>query len=125
PPNPFAEAGPPPAPVLARPHVRRSSMPARPPTRAPVAPTRPAGAHPYGKTRLAAPDGRRAPGTPPAGTLRAALPDPRMQRFQELRDRRLAFEARQRGPTDARPVVEMVRQWWNDLLPGLQRSLHY
>jgi hypothetical protein len=48
-----------------------------------------------------------------------------MQRFQELRNRRLAFEAHQRGPSDARPVVEVVRQWWSDLLPGLQRGLHY
>jgi hypothetical protein len=75
--------------------------------------------------RLAAPDGRLAPGTPPAGIPRAGLPNPRMERFQELRRQRILHDDGERDPNDARPVAEKVRQWWSDLRPGLSQALEH
>lgn len=75
--------------------------------------------------RLASPSGRMMPGTPPAGMPRGAMPNPRMERFQELRRQRSHHLDGERDPDDPRPVTEMVRQWWNDLMPGLQGALHY
>lgn len=65
------------------------------------------------------------PPTPPEGVSRAALPDPRMQRFQELRQRRLAYQAGEIPADTAKPVAETVRQWWKELAPGLQNGLSY
>lgn len=75
--------------------------------------------------RLASPSGRMMPGTPPAGVPRGALPDPRMERFQELRRQRAHHLDGEHDAGDPRPVTAMVRQWWNDLMPGLQGALHY
>lgn len=75
--------------------------------------------------RLAAPDGRPTLGTPPAGIPRSAYPNPRMTRFQELRRQRSAHEAGERATDDARPVAELVKQWWSDLTPGLSRALDH
>lgn len=74
--------------------------------------------------RLAAPDGRRAP-TADSNAELAALSNPRMHRFQDLRRQRLTHVDGERAPEDATPVAEMVRQWWNDLRPGLQGALRY
>lgn len=76
-------------------------------------------------SRLASPSGRMMPGTPPTGVPRAALPNPRMERFQELRRQRAHHLHGERDEDDPRPVAEVVRQWWGDLLPGLQGALHY
>jgi hypothetical protein len=78
-----------------------------------------------GSARLASPDGKLIPPTPPEGVPRAALPDPRMERFQELRHTRTAHEQGTRAPNDPSQVADMVRQWWADLLPGLRSSLKY
>jgi hypothetical protein len=78
-----------------------------------------------GSPRLASPSGRLMPQTPPEGVPRAALPDPRMERFQELRHTRTAHEQGSRGPNDPSQVAEVVRQWWADLLPGLRSGLSY
>lgn len=78
-----------------------------------------------GDQRLAAPDGRPMPQTPPRGIPRSALPDPRMERFQELRGHREALADGEAPPEEGAPVTERVRAWWNDLRPGLQRALHY
>lgn len=75
--------------------------------------------------RLAAPDGRRVPTSPPAGEARAAMSNPRMHRFQELRRQRIAHEQGARAPDDGKPVAEVVRQWWANLIPGLQKALRY
>lgn len=78
-----------------------------------------------GEERLAAPDGRVAPNTPPPGVPRAALANPRMERFQELRQRRMTMDPDQREAEGARPVAESVRRWWGDLLPGVERALRH
>lgn len=83
------------------------------------------GQGPYDGPRYASPTGRPMPATPPEGISRAALPDPRMQRFQELRQRRLAYQAGEQPVDRTKPVAETVRQWWGDLAPGLQNALHY
>ena len=78
-----------------------------------------------GEQRLAAPNGRIAPNTPPPGVPRAALANPRMERFQELRQHRMSLRSRSaRGEGIAR-WPESVRQWWADLLPGVERALHH
>jgi hypothetical protein len=133
PPRPAA-AAPAPRPPAQRPPAQRPPA-QRPPAQRPPAPpagpapgrapARPGTPGPFGQRRLAAPDGRPMPGTPPSGIPRAALPDPRMQRFQELRQRRLATPAERRAVEGNRPVGEIVRRWWSDLLPGLQRALHH
>jgi hypothetical protein len=48
-----------------------------------------------------------------------------MERFQELRRQRVAHDDGERDPGDARPVAEMVRQWWSDLRPDLSRALSH
>jgi len=48
-----------------------------------------------------------------------------MERFQYLREGRIAHQGGSRGPGDARPVADMVRQWWHDLRPGLDSALTY
>jgi hypothetical protein len=78
-----------------------------------------------GGPRLASPSGRLMPHTPPEGVPRATLPDPRMERFQELRHTRTAHEHGSRAPDDPSQVAEVVRQWWADLLPGLRSGLSY
>jgi hypothetical protein len=78
-----------------------------------------------GGPRLASPDGKLIPPTPPEGVPRAAMPDPRMERFQALRHTRTAHEQGTRAPNDPSQVADMVRQWWADLLPGLRSSLSY
>jgi hypothetical protein len=75
--------------------------------------------------RLASPSGKVIHQTPPDGVPRAAMPDPRMERFQELRNTRTAHEQGSRAPNDPSQVAEMVRQWWADLLPGLRTALSY
>lgn len=107
-----------------------ATRPVAPRPAAPTEPRRPGEARPgyrsaYADQRLATPDGRRIPGTPPAGVPRAALPNPRMERFQELRRQRVRHEEGERDVNDAPPVREVVRKWWNDLLPGLERGLDH
>lgn len=65
------------------------------------------------------------PGTPPDGVSPAALADPRMERFQQLRESREAHEHGDRAPDETRPVSEMVRRWWGDLMPGLRGALRH
>jgi hypothetical protein len=48
-----------------------------------------------------------------------------MERFQYLREERIAHQVGSRGPGDAPPVADMVRQWWRDLRPGLDSALNY
>ena len=79
----------------------------------------------YEGPRLASPTGRPMPGTPPDGVSPAALADPRMERFQHLRESREAHEHGDRAPDEMRPVSEIVRRWWGDLLPGLRGALHH
>ena len=76
-----------------------------------------------GGPRLASPDGALMPMTPPTGIPLSALANPRMERFQELREQRKAHERGERAPHDSPPVNERVRTWWMDLTPGLQRAL--
>jgi hypothetical protein len=97
------------------PPTHRPPVPPSTPRREPIA--RPAEIR---GPRLSGPNGRTVPAAP-AGVPRAALLDPRMERFQELRRNRTDPES----PDDARPVTEAVRQWWTDLRPGLQRALHH
>lgn len=78
-----------------------------------------------GQPRLAAPTGQPIPGTPPRGVPRSALPDPRMERFQALRQQRLAHDGGERAPNEPPSVASAVRQWWNDLMPSLQNALTY
>lgn len=78
-----------------------------------------------GGPRLASPTGKLIPPTPPRGVPRATLADPRMERFQELRQTRVSHEHATRAPGDPSPVAEVVRQWWTDLRPGLERALRY
>ena len=72
---------------------------------------------------------RPVPGaTPPIEKPRerpAPLRDPRMERFQYLREERIAHDDGVRGPGDARPIADMVRQWWRDLRPNLNSALAY
>lgn len=107
-----------PRPTMPRP----PSIPTTPRRDLPRPPLHPA---PPQSGRLASPSGRMMPGTPPAGVPRGAIPNPRMERFQELRRQRSHHLDGERDPDDPRPVTEVVRQWWNDLMPGLQGALHY
>lgn len=72
--------------------------------------------------RLAAPDGRVAP-EPPSASMAGAQPDPRMERFQELRRQR--FELGDETGAQPTPMTDVVKQWWNDLRPNLSRALSY
>ena len=101
---------------------RPPSVPTSPRRDLPQRPLHPA---PPQTGRLASPSGRMMPGTPPAGVPRAALPNARMERFQELHRQRARHSDGERDQDDPRPVAEIVRQWWGDLLPGLQGALHY
>lgn len=104
---------------------RPPSMPVSPRRDLPQRPQFPTPQPPPQTGRLASPSGRAMPGTPPAGVPRSALPDPRMERFQELRRQRSHHGDGERDEDDPRPVADVVRQWWNDLRPGLQGALHY
>lgn len=79
----------------------------------------------YDGPRLASPNGRPMPGTPPDGIPPAALADPRMERFQQLRESREAHDHGERASDEMRPVSEVMRQWWGDLLPGLRGALRH
>jgi hypothetical protein len=70
--------------------------------------------------RLPSPTGRQ-----PVVSSPAAYSNPRLRRFQELREQREAHTAGKHAPGDMPPVAQMVRQWWSDLLPGLQTALQY
>ncbi|HEX8733298.1 MAG TPA: hypothetical protein VF725_14715 [Ktedonobacterales bacterium] len=72
--------------------------------------------------RLAAPDGRVAPPAPSASQA-GAQPDPRMERFQELRRQR--FEQGDDVGAEPKPMGDVVKQWWSDLRPNLSRALSY
>ena len=78
-----------------------------------------------GQRRLASPNGRPMPDALPRGVPRAAIPDARMERLQELHRRRDAAEQGDYDPNADRPVTDRVRQWWGDLRPGLKRALDY
>jgi hypothetical protein len=69
-----------------------------------------------GQERIPSPTGRPAAGTWPANS------DPRIRRLEELRRQRLAQIAGEHG--EGVPVAQMVRQWWNDLVPGMRNALH-
>ncbi|HEX6121768.1 MAG TPA: hypothetical protein VFY89_01345, partial [Ktedonobacterales bacterium] len=73
--------------------------------------------------QLASPDGEPVPSASEAGMARTMMSNPRMHRFQELRRKRVAQEAGEPTPDDGKPVAEVVRQWWSDLRPGLERAL--
>ncbi|MFI5272722.1 MAG: hypothetical protein ACHQ4H_06780 [Ktedonobacterales bacterium] len=109
-----------------------AARPATPPTPTPIPTPTPRDVTPiptarsaYGDARLATPTGSPMPGTPPEGVAPAALPNPRMERFQRLRESRVAHNDGQPAPGDMRPVSTMVRQWWNDLAPGLAGALRH
>ncbi len=70
--------------------------------------------------RIPSPTGRQ----PLAGNP-AAFSNPRMRRLMELRLQRGAHTQGHRAPNDNLPVAQMVRQWWSDLLPGLQTALDH
>jgi hypothetical protein len=76
-----------------------------------------------GGPRYASPDGDLLPMTPLVGIPRSAFANPRLERFQELREQRRAHERGERAPQDPSPVTDRVRSWWMDLTPGLQRAL--
>lgn len=78
-----------------------------------------------GQRRLASPTGRPMPDTPPYGTPRGAIPDPRMERLRELNRRRDTAEQGEYDPNADRHVADRVRQWWGDLRPGLKQALDY
>ena len=102
-------------------HDWRAGLPPRPRPSFPIDVT----ARPLpGEPRLAAPDGRVAP-TPASASVAGAQPDPRMERFQELRRQRFAHDQGERAVSDPAPVGEAVRQWWSDLRPGLQSALRF
>jgi hypothetical protein len=100
--------------------VRGALPPSRPRQDAP-----PSGPTGYGRTRLASPEGEVIPPMPTEGISPAALPDPRLQRFQRLRERRLTRDAGGHDSGDPRPVAEVARQWWNDLAPGVRKGLSH
>lgn len=70
--------------------------------------------------RLPSPTGRQ-----PVVSSPAAYSNPRFRRFQELREQREAHIAGKNAPGDLPPVAQLVRQWWSDLLPGLQTALQH
>jgi hypothetical protein len=71
-------------------------------------------------SRLPSPTGRSSPGT------WATASDPRLRRLEDLRRRRLSQPAGQQPQGEGTaPVAQAVRQWWGDLIPGLQHALHY
>lgn len=72
--------------------------------------------------RLAAPDGRVAPPSPSASQA-GAQPNPRMERFQELRRQR--FEQGDDAGAEPKPMGDVVKQWWADLRPTLSSALSY
>lgn len=72
--------------------------------------------------RLAAPDGRVAP-LPPSASQAGAQPDPRMERFQELRRQR--YEQGDNVGADSAPTGDVVKKWWSDLRPNLSEALTY
>ncbi|MEO7001918.1 MAG: hypothetical protein ABI068_08835 [Ktedonobacterales bacterium] len=122
-----------PAPQNAAPDAPPTPTPPRP-----QAPARPQAALPpstgrppltssplAGGPRLASPQGRPMPPTPPAGIPKAALPNPRMERFQELRRHRAAHDAGEFDSGVSPSVADTVRQWWGDLRPGMQSALRY
>ena len=123
PPRPNGQPASPQRPVPATRPVAQRPAPPTAPRRQPE--ERPGYRSAYADQRLATPDGRLMPGTPPAGVPRSALPNPRMERFQELRRQRVRHAEGGRDINDAPPVREVVRKWWNDLLPGLERSLDH
>ncbi len=57
--------------------------------------------------------------------MASVQPDPRMERFQELRRQRFAHGQGERSDADPPPMADAVRQWWSDLRPGLQNALSY
>jgi hypothetical protein len=102
-------------------HDWRMGLPPRP---RPPFPLSGAPRPPITEPRLAAPDGRVAP-PPPSASVAGAQPDPRMERFQELRRQRFAHGQGERADSDSAPMADAMRQWWNDLRPSLQNGLHY
>jgi hypothetical protein len=104
-----------------RPNGPRSAPPASG-TRRNGPPSAPTG---YSRTRLASPEGEVISPAPPDGIEPAALPDPRLQRFQRLRERRLKRDAGGQDARDPRPVADVARQWWNDLAPGVRKGLSH
>ena len=103
-------------------HDWRVGLPPRPQPPFPLSGvTRPLSAN---DPRLAAPDGRLAP-EPPSRSTAGAQPDPRMERFQELRRQRFAHGQGERSDTDPTPMADAMRQWWNDMRPNLQSALNY
>lgn len=65
------------------------------------------------------------PNAPSTGLPRVAQPNARLERFQQLRQQRMAHATGQRADDDAKPVADIARQWWHDLRPGLNRALSY
>ncbi len=80
--------------------------------------------HVESEPRLASPSGRLAP-EPPSASTAGAQPDPRMERFQELRRQRFAHGQGERDDADPAPVADAMRQWWNDLRPNVGAALKY
>lgn len=101
-----------------------SIWPARQPARPAPRVTRPA-PEVVGGPRYAAPDGRMIAPTPPHGLPKPNLGDPRMERFQALRNSRVAHEQGSRVPGDPQAVADIVRTWWSDLRPSFNKALRY
>jgi hypothetical protein len=70
---------------------------------------------------------RRSPqaGVPDRRRVPPVLPEARIDRLNRLREGRMAHQEGGRGPSDGRPVADIVRQWWRDLRPGLTSALNY
>ncbi|MGE5333752.1 MAG: hypothetical protein ACM3N4_03555 [Nitrososphaerota archaeon] len=78
-----------------------------------------------GLRRYASPAGQEMPDTPPRGMPRTTVPDPRMERYQELHRRLEASGQGEYDPDANRHVSDRVRKWWSDLRPGLKEALEY
>jgi hypothetical protein len=88
----------------------------RPPSAIPRPTSRPL----LNQPRIPSPSGRQ-----PQGSIPAAYSDPRMRRLVELRLQRGAHKNGQRAPGENPPVAQLVRQWWADLAPSMQRALEH
>ena len=110
-------SGRPPGPT-ARPQTPRQGVRTVAPRRDAPPPSTPAA------SRSPAPPSRPRP-APSTGLPRVAQPNARLERFQHLRQQRMAHATGQRADDDAKPVADIARQWWHDLRPGLNHALTY
>jgi hypothetical protein len=89
-----------------------------------AAPRRDASPPPAARDSRSTPSPSR-PNAPSTGLPRVAQPNARLERFQQLRQQRMAHATGQRAAEDAKPIADIARQWWHDLRPGLNHALTY